>query len=42
MRLGASVGMAVFPDDSIVIEELIDKADQAMYAHKRAKPRAPR
>jgi len=37
MRLGASVGMAVFPDDSIVIEKRIDKADQARHARGHAR-----
>ena len=33
--LTVSVGVAVFPDDAALIEELIDKADWAMYVAKR-------
>ncbi|MDV7389898.1 diguanylate cyclase, partial [Arthrospira platensis SPKY1] len=32
----ASVGLAMYPDDGDTAEELMSKADQAMYAAKRA------
>lgn len=35
MQVTASVGVSIFPDDSHSIEEILDKADQAMYASKR-------
>lgn len=35
LSICASYGGAVYPEDSQDINELIDKADQAMYAHKR-------
>lgn len=38
IALGASVGLAVYPDDGEELNRLIDKADQAMYEAKRAKP----
>ncbi|GAB2174523.1 diguanylate cyclase domain-containing protein [Dongia sp. agr-C8] len=37
LKLGASLGVAVFPDDGTDAAALIDKADQAMYAAKRAR-----
>ena len=37
LRLGASVGVAVFPDDGDALEALLETADQAMYSHKRGK-----
>ena len=40
LKLGASLGIAVFPDDGADVPELIDKADQAMYAAKRARKAA--
>jgi diguanylate cyclase (GGDEF)-like protein len=33
--LGASVGIAVYPDDGEDVETLISRADERMYAHKR-------
>jgi diguanylate cyclase (GGDEF)-like protein/PAS domain S-box-containing protein len=30
-----SIGITLFPDDAIVVDELVKKADQAMYAAKR-------
>ena len=35
--LKASIGYALFSQDGIELEMLIEKADQAMYASKRAK-----
>nr|WP_315395111.1 EAL domain-containing protein [uncultured Duganella sp.] len=35
LRVGASVGVAVYPDDDQNIEELVEKADLAMYAAKQ-------
>jgi diguanylate cyclase (GGDEF)-like protein len=35
--LDASIGMAVFPDDGVEIETLIESADKAMYAVKRTR-----
>ncbi len=35
-RLSVSVGVATFPDDASAKDELLDKADWAMYAAKRA------
>ena len=37
LKLGASVGLAFFPDDGVEISDLIEKADQAMYQDKRAR-----
>jgi diguanylate cyclase (GGDEF)-like protein len=37
LKIGASVGLAVYPDDGDQPEVLIEKADQAMYEAKRAK-----
>lgn len=37
LPLGASIGVALFPDDSAEIEGLIEKADQSMYANKRTR-----
>ncbi len=34
--LGMSMGIALYPDDGEVIEELVNKADAAMYSVKRA------
>ncbi len=35
-RIGASIGIAVYPTDGMTTEELMKRADQAMYAIKRA------
>ncbi len=35
--LGASVGVAVYPDDGIDAETLVSRADELMYADKRAR-----
>ena len=35
--LGASIGMAIFPDDGAEVEALIESADQSMYAIKRSR-----
>jgi diguanylate cyclase (GGDEF)-like protein len=40
LMLGASLGVAVYPDDGADVPELIDKADRAMYAAKRARKAA--
>lgn len=36
LHVGASIGIAVYPDDGKTAEKLIDNADTAMYAAKRA------
>jgi len=36
LAIGASIGISVFPDDSSQAEELMQQADSAMYAAKRA------
>jgi diguanylate cyclase (GGDEF)-like protein/PAS domain S-box-containing protein len=36
LRVGASVGVAILPDDTQFIEELVQIADQGMYRAKRA------
>lgn len=38
IRLGASIGMAVFPEDGDDVEVLIEKADRSMYSEKRGRP----
>lgn len=35
LNLGASIGLAVYPDDGKTVDELIENADQAMYEKKR-------
>lgn len=37
LPLGASIGLAVFPDDAHDLDTLLDRADQAMYEVKRAR-----
>lgn len=36
VRLGASTGAAIYPDDGESLETLLEAADRAMYARKRA------
>ncbi len=36
LPISASYGGAVYPEDSHVLDELLDIADQAMYAQKRS------
>jgi len=36
IAVGASIGIAVFPGDGTILEELIQKADKAMYVVKRS------
>ena len=36
LRVGASIGIAAYPKDADTAEDLLDRADQAMYASKRA------
>jgi len=40
-QLGASIGVAHFPDDAAEIGELLQRADAAMYTAKRARRAAP-
>lgn len=35
LTLGASIGLAVYPDDGQSVDELIESADQSMYENKR-------
>jgi diguanylate cyclase (GGDEF)-like protein len=37
IRLGASIGVAVFPHDGAELDVLLERADQAMYRTKRAR-----
>jgi len=37
IRLGASVGVAIYPRDGLTTEEILNAADQAMYTAKRAR-----
>lgn len=37
LRLGASIGFAIYPDDGDSLEVLLETADQAMYERKRAR-----
>jgi len=41
IALDASIGLAVFPDDGIEMDSLLDRADQAMYAVKRKRKAVP-
>jgi len=35
LRIGASIGISIYPDDSVDAEQLLQQADSAMYAAKR-------
>jgi predicted signal transduction protein with EAL and GGDEF domain len=35
--MGASVGLAFFPEDALELNKLIEFADLKMYEHKRAR-----
>jgi len=35
-RISVSIGISHYPEDSLWLEELIQKADQCMYAAKKA------
>ena len=35
LAIGASAGVAIFPDDGVTAEELLARADTAMYGAKR-------
>lgn len=37
LAFGASIGLAVSPEDGEVPDTLVEKADQAMYVAKRAR-----
>ena len=37
VRLGASIGMAVVPDDALEAHAALEVADEAMYREKRAR-----
>jgi diguanylate cyclase (GGDEF)-like protein/PAS domain S-box-containing protein len=37
VRIGASVGIAIYPDDGVDSEKLVNKADAEMYRNKRSK-----
>jgi diguanylate cyclase len=39
LRVTASVGIAIYPDDGADLDALIERADAAMYASKRRRPR---
>lgn len=39
-RVGLSMGISLFPDDGTSVEELLGRADAAMYAEKASKKRA--
>lgn len=41
LKIDASIGMAVFPEDAGGLEALVEKADQAMYNVKRARKQGP-
>jgi len=34
-NVGASIGISVYPDDGVTIDELISKSDEAMYSVKQ-------
>jgi len=36
LRTGASIGVAIYPDDALTAEDLCAKADSSMYAQKRS------
>lgn len=35
LKIGASIGLAIYPEDALGIEPLIEFADQQMYSQKR-------
>ena len=37
LKIGASIGLAIFPEDAQSVEQLMDSADVKMYANKRAR-----
>ena len=37
LKIGASIGLALYPSDSLKVEDLIEHADLNMYVNKRAK-----
>ena len=37
LNMGASVGLAFFPEDALELNKLIEFADLKMYEHKRAR-----
>lgn len=40
LPLKASIGLAIFPEDGMTMDMLLEKADQSMYANKRAQKTA--
>ncbi|MFP5393922.1 MAG: diguanylate cyclase domain-containing protein [Gammaproteobacteria bacterium] len=41
MHVSASIGIAVLPDDTLDIDELVDQADLAMFRQKRQRKGGP-
>jgi diguanylate cyclase (GGDEF)-like protein len=39
LQMGASIGVSIFPDDGEQPDDLVEKADQAMYVVKRERKR---